>query len=426
MGARQLTRWQKASALVPMAVLVGAWAAALGNSGLATASDGVSDADVPDVPSTAFEQPASVQQTPAGVDEKAGAAGTVATLSTNGIPTAALNAYRRAETLLGKADESCHLPWNLIAAIGRVESNHGRSGGNALDTDGIAQPGVYGVPLDGKDGRARIGDTDSGALDKNSVYDLAVGPMQFIPGTWKSVGVDSDNDGSKNPQSINDAATAAGIYLCAGAGDLSDPSDAASAVKRYNNSDAYVDLVLQISAAYAKGDFTPSPNGVSAAPVLTSSSNDQTLTPQQRKKAATDQKVAEKKKTTNKPAAGGGKSGGGSGNGTKIPQTPAPGTTPSPGTGSGGGGSGGTDGGSGDKPKTPPGTVGDGLQDLVDGTPLSPLAPITKPVTGLLSLVEAIPRCTAIASAGPSAAYPSTKYMERYNACIKELTTGSK
>ncbi|KAA1374852.1 lytic transglycosylase domain-containing protein [Aeromicrobium fastidiosum] len=385
MGAHKLTRWQKASALVPMAVLVGAWGAALGNSGLANASDGISDSEIPDVPATAFEQPASVQQAPGGVDQKAGAAGTVATLSTNGIPTAALAAYRRAETLLGKADEACNLPWNLVAAIGRVESNHGRTNGNALDTTGIAQPGIYGVPLDGNDGRAEIRDTDSGALDKNSVYDLAVGPMQFIPGTWASVGVDSDNDGSKNPQSINDAATSAGIYLCAGEGDLSDPKDAAVAVKRYNNSDAYVDLVLQISAAYASGDFTQSPNGISTSPILTSNSYDQTLTPEQRSKAAKTQKAAEKKASE----------------GTKTDKPSKPGPTTPPGGGSTPkpGGSGGGD--SFDEPSTPTATpsptattkaptLGGGVQDGVKDTPL---APITKPVTDALSYLEAQTQC---------------------------------
>ena len=39
--ARQLSRLQKASALVPMAVLVGAWGAAVTNSGLAGAVGGL-------------------------------------------------------------------------------------------------------------------------------------------------------------------------------------------------------------------------------------------------------------------------------------------------------------------------------------------------------------------------------------------------
>jgi membrane-bound lytic murein transglycosylase B len=409
MGARKLTRWQKAGALVPMAVLVGAWGAALGNSGLATASDGVSASDIPDVPATAFEQPASVQQAPSGVDQKAGAAGTVATLSTNGIPTSALAAYRRAETLLGKADKACHLPWNLVAAIGRVESNHGRTNGNSLDDSGIAQPGIYGVPLDGKDGRARITDTDSGALDKNSVYDLAVGPMQFIPGTWQSVGVDSDGDGSKNPQSINDAATSAGIYLCAGEGDLSDPADAAAAVKRYNNSDAYVDLVLKISEAYATGDFTTSPDGISTSPILTSSSYDQTLTPEQRSKAAKTQRAAEKKASSGPKSSGSSTPGstGGTGSGTGGSTPAAGGSDSGGGSGSGGGtgGSGGSSGGGGG------GTLGGGVQDLVDDTPL---APVTKPVTGLLSALEANVQCLL--------KFPLGLPKDQFDACVYDLT----
>ncbi|MDX6277635.1 MAG: hypothetical protein QOJ72_1763, partial [Nocardioidaceae bacterium] len=248
MGARKLTRWQKASALVPMAVLVGAWGAALTNSSFATASDGTGGGAVPNVPTSAFDQPASVQATPGGIDQHAGIDGTVSTLSTNGIPSAALFAYKRAASLLGQADASCKLPWNLVAAIGRVESNHGRSDGNSLNADGIAKPGIYGVLLDGRDGRTKINDTDSGAIDRNAVYDRAVGPMQFIPATWKSVAVDADNDGMKNPQDIDDAATAAGIYLCAGVGDLSTHTGAAAAVQRYNHSSSYVELVMKISA----------------------------------------------------------------------------------------------------------------------------------------------------------------------------------
>jgi hypothetical protein len=288
--ARQLSRLQKASVLVPMAVLVGAWGAVVTNSGLATAAGG--SEVIPDVASNPFDQPATVQGTRSGIDPRAGADGAVSTLSSNGIPSAALDAYRRTETLLSTADKNCKLPWNLVAAIGRVESNHGRSNGNALTGDGLAKPGIYGVPLNGI-GVAKILDTDGGAFDKDTVWDRAVGPMQFIPGTWSSAGIDSDNDGKKNPQDIDDAAAAAGVYLCAGSGDLSTDPGARSAAHRYNHSDSYVDLVMKISAAYAAGDFSQSPDGFPSSSIITSQSNDQTLSPKQRTTAKKKQKKAE-------------------------------------------------------------------------------------------------------------------------------------
>ena len=413
MAAHSLSRWQKAGALVPMTVLVVAWGAAIGNSGLATADDRLAADQIPDVPATAFDEPASVQESPAGIDDRAGADGTVATLSTNGIPASALAAYRRAETLLAQADASCNLPWNLVAAIGRVESNHGRVNGNALDADGVAQPGIYGIALDGRDGVARIMDTDGGALDNDSVYDRAVGPMQFIPGTWSSVGVDADNDGTKNPQDIDDAAAAAGIYLCAGAGDLSTAADAAEAVKRYNRSDSYVDLVLRISSAYGAGDFSPAPNGTSTATVLTSRSLDQTLTPAQR----ADAKESAAKPAAgkgDKPTSGSGSDGGSTSGGTGGGSGSGDGTgTGGSGTGGGTGGTGGSTGGTGGSGgSTPPKTVGGAVQGLVDSTPL---APITKPVTDLLSVAEANIVCLLT--------YPLGIPKDKFDACVLDKTT---
>ena len=110
----------------------------------------------------------------------------------------------------------CRLGWNLVAAIGRVESNHGRYGGNALNAEGVSTPGIYGIPLDGSQRHRPDHRHRRRAVDNDPVLDRAVGPMQFIPSTWSEIGVDSDSDGKRNPQDIDDAALATGVYLCSG------------------------------------------------------------------------------------------------------------------------------------------------------------------------------------------------------------------
>ncbi|HEY0903748.1 MAG TPA: lytic transglycosylase domain-containing protein, partial [Marmoricola sp.] len=181
--------------------------------------------------------------------------------STSGIPSAALSAYQRGSQIINAADTTCNIPWELIAAIGRVESNHGQYAGNTLDEDGVSTPGIFGPQLNGKNGTAAISDTDGGQLDKDSVYDRAVGPMQFIPSTWSSVKVDADGDGQRNPQDIDDAALASSVYLCSGDDDLGTRAGQEASVFRYNHSRAYVDLVLRIMEAYSQGDYTAIPSG---------------------------------------------------------------------------------------------------------------------------------------------------------------------
>jgi membrane-bound lytic murein transglycosylase B len=258
------TRATRASALLPLAVLSIAWTASLADAGSTASADAPGSA-LPDgtrVPAQAVQGPASLTSPGAltrGV--RGNTAHLVATASASGIPAVALAAYQRAQTVINAADPTCHLPWELVAAIGRVESDHGRAGGNRLTDQGVATPGIYGRALDGSHGTTLIRDTDAGQYDNDTTYDRAVGPMQFIPSTWSIVGVDADNDGQRNPQDIYDASLASAVYLCSGSDDLSTDAGDRSAVYRYNHSQQYVDLVLAIMHAYMNGEFMSVPNG---------------------------------------------------------------------------------------------------------------------------------------------------------------------
>jgi hypothetical protein len=274
--ARHPGRLRKATALVPLALLSAAVTASVAGANAPAVVAGkapVVDSTLPDgtaVPTKAIEVPASVSD---GVDLGLGigdadATQVVSTASTSGIPSAALSAYQRAETVINAADKSCNLTWQLIAAIGRVESNHGRANGNVLDDAGLAVPGIYGIPLNGSNKTAEILDTDAGQYDNDTTYDRAVGPMQFIPSTWSVVGVDADGDGVRNPQDVDDAALGTAVYLCSGSDDLSSEAGQRAAVYRYNHSQSYVDLVLSIMEAYTVGDFTSVPNSTVAAGYL--------------------------------------------------------------------------------------------------------------------------------------------------------------
>ena len=266
----RFARSHKIVALVPLAILSVAWTASIATTGAGSAlADGSTEQTLPDgtsLPTEAIEAPASVSAAGGiapGITGDARRA--VATASTSGIPAAALAAYQRAETVINSADSGCHLSWQLIAAIGRVESDHGRTSGNTLDAQGVARPGILGPPLNGADGTSRIDDTDAGQYDSDSTWDRAVGPMQFIPSTWSVVGVDADGDGQRNPQDVDDAALATAVYLCSGGDDLATTAGQRAAVLRYNHSQRYVDLVLSIMAAYLDGEFTSVPNGVTSA-----------------------------------------------------------------------------------------------------------------------------------------------------------------
>ncbi|MFC0433653.1 lytic transglycosylase domain-containing protein [Kutzneria buriramensis] len=170
-----------------------------------------------------------------------------------GIPSAALEAYKRAEQLEAARNPNCHLDWPLLAGIGRIESNHARGG--AVDAAGNTLSPILGPVLDGSGGFAMVPDTDHGVWDGNTQWDRAVGPMQFIPQTWQQYAAVSNakSFGSANPNNIYDSAYAAANYLCAGGGDMRDPAARSAAVYGYNHSDAYVANVLAWATSYATG-----------------------------------------------------------------------------------------------------------------------------------------------------------------------------
>ncbi|MFF0147948.1 lytic transglycosylase domain-containing protein [Amycolatopsis sulphurea] len=168
-----------------------------------------------------------------------------------GIPASALAAYRDAAAVLGREQPGCHLDWALVGSIGRIESGHARGG--YVDAAGATLEPILGPELNGIGPYAAIPDTDHGALDRDTVWDRAVGPFQFIPATWPGYASDGNGDGRSDPNNLFDASLAAGRYLCSGGLDLANPDQLRTGVYRYNNSDSYVDTVILWAEGYRKG-----------------------------------------------------------------------------------------------------------------------------------------------------------------------------
>ena len=165
------------------------------------------------------------------------------------IPAIALSAYRNAERMMASAAPGCGMSWNLLAGIGRIESLH--ANGGATDTRGTAVRPIYGPTLDGTLlGNEVIVQSRSA---NRVMYARAMGPMQFLPGTWSRYASDGDGDGRADVQNVFDSSLAAARYLCSGGLNLRDPGQVMTAILRYNNSVAYARNVLGWAAAYATG-----------------------------------------------------------------------------------------------------------------------------------------------------------------------------
>jgi hypothetical protein len=168
-----------------------------------------------------------------------------------GIGPVALEAYALASVRLAREQPACHLGWTTLAGIGAIESGHGTNGGSRLDADGNTSRPIIGPPLDGSSGTARIpSDAQSEKWHGDTEWDRAVGPMQFIPSTWRRWGSDGNDDGDEDPNNIIDATYAAGRYLCASGRDLRTGEGWTQAIFSYNHSEEYVRNVVARANSY--------------------------------------------------------------------------------------------------------------------------------------------------------------------------------
>ena len=167
------------------------------------------------------------------------------------LPLVAIDAYRTGASF----GATCGIDWTTLAGIGWIESQHGTYHGARLGVDGVLSDPILGIRLDGSRS-ALIVDSDGGALDGDTTYDRAVGPMQFIPSTWARHAVDGDGDGVTDPQNLHDAAATAATYLCR----VGSPSTSLrTRLLGYNNSNAYVSDVQRSASQWANlrfPDFT--------------------------------------------------------------------------------------------------------------------------------------------------------------------------
>ncbi|GHJ41241.1 anchored repeat-type ABC transporter permease subunit [Streptomyces sp. TS71-3] len=251
-GAAPRRRWMLPAVGAALAVLgTGALVAAVLDPSAQATSGGSPRTAPPRTPSPA-PSPAGTLPSSSGtpIAELPDPAWVTRTAEAAGIPERALTAYAGASLAVAATDSSCHLGWNTLAGIGEVESRHGTMNGAGIGHAGEATPTIIGVPLNGHH-VARVPDTDDGTLDGDRTWDHAVGPMQFIPATWTTQAKDGNGDGRRDVNNIDDAALAAGVYLCRTGGDLAVAGNWIAAINAYDSGADYNRKVAEAANRYA-------------------------------------------------------------------------------------------------------------------------------------------------------------------------------
>ena len=162
------------------------------------------------------------------------------------IPARMLTAYKKAVQQVGQYVPRCQgMRWPILAGIAKVESNHAI--GHTITAGGDIRPKIYGVLLNGSGAGGNttaVADTDGGKWDGTATGERAVGPFQFLPSTWESIGKDGNGDKVTDPHNADDAALGAAVYLCGNGRDLTQRSQLKAAILQYNHSSEYVADVM--------------------------------------------------------------------------------------------------------------------------------------------------------------------------------------
>jgi hypothetical protein len=152
---------------------------------------------------------------------------------------------------------------------------------------------------------ARIPDSDGGRWDGDTAWDRAVGPMQFIPSTWRSLGRDGNDDGVADPNNLFDSAVSAAAYLCLSVdGSLSDPAVLRQAIYNYNHSWPYVDAVLGWARLYDGGVTVGvgAPTGSAAGPGTSGTTGSAATTATTRASTTSRRPATTERTTTTRPS----------------------------------------------------------------------------------------------------------------------------
>ncbi|MGW7385309.1 C40 family peptidase [Streptomyces sp. NPDC054794] len=185
--------------------------------------------------------------------------------SATDIPPRMLTAYKRAVQQVGTYRPKCQgMRWPILAGIAKVESNH--AVGRNIADNGDIRPKIYGVLLNGSGAGANttaFPDTDHGKWDGTATGERAVGPFQFLPSTWESIGKAAGGDKIADPHNADDAALGAAVYLCGGGRDLTKRAQLKAAILQYNHSGEYVANVLGWIAQYTAAAKDPDLKNVS-------------------------------------------------------------------------------------------------------------------------------------------------------------------